>query len=340
MEAYDIVEAYKALRDFLDHLNNWYIRLNRRRFWSSEESEQKTAAYQVLYTVLRQFSLVAAPFIPFTAEALYRGLCGEDTSVHLENWPAEQPQWKDPQLVDEVSAIQRVVYQGRRIRERHNIKIRQPLARMQVSGITQELLDAYREVIAGELNVKQIELMENAGELVRREFKLDRPKLGPKYGKRFAELLQASRAGEGELREDGRAVLCGVVLEPEEFSVDYSASNPESGCAAEGGTIVVLSLQVDRELLLEGIARDLVRATQELRKQAGLAYTDRICLSVSSESGEVKEALTAHGEWVQSETLATALLMTPMNGEALESRTVEVGSSQALVALAKAGQSA
>jgi len=336
MEAYDIITCYERLRDFIEDLNNWYIRLSRRRFWTDDAPESKRAAYEILYTVLRQFCVVASPFLPFLAEEMYRGLCGAGESAHLQDWPAPEPEWSDPSLVREVAAIQRVITLGRSIRERHNIKVRQPLALVRVAGLPAAMLEAYREEILTELNLKEVEPLENPGEIVRSELKPDARVLGPRLGRKFKETLDAARAGAWKALEDGRVEVAGIVLEPTEFRIERQAREAGSGCAAEGDLVVVLSLHVDRALLIEGVARELVRATQELRKTSGLAYTDRIRLSVSAESPEVSEALAERRDWIMAETLAIELSATPLDGGALGEAEVEVAETTARIALARA----
>jgi len=340
MEEYDIVPAFERLREFIEQLNNWFIRLSRRRFWSDDDPENKRAAYEILYTVLRQFTLAAAPFIPFTAEAIYRGLCGEHESVHLQDWPAPEPQWKDAALVREVESIQRVIYLGRHLRERHNIKTRQPLATAQVAGLPRELVEAYRDEICGELNIKNLVYLDDPSAVVRMELRPDAKKLGPKLGKQFKDVLAAAKAGKAVVRPDGRAEVAGAVLEPEEFALEHRVDDKESACACEANVVVVLSLVMDRGLLLEGIARDLVRATQELRKQSGLAYADRIQLGVESKSPDVAEALAAHRPWIMAETLATECIegrfASGGDGDGSGAATVELGDATADISLTRA----
>ncbi len=331
-EAYDIVAAYEALKDFIERLNNWYIRLSRPRFWQGGDA----APHAVLYTVLRKFSLIAAPFMPFLAETIFQGLCGTEKSVHLEDWPAAAPESADSALVAEAEVVQRIASLGRQIRESKDIKVRQPLQTLHVAGVEARLLDDYREELSGELNVKEVRFLADPKSVVSAEVKPNSKLLGPKWGGRFKELLSAAKEGKFAVGEDGRARWSDMTLEPGEFSAEFKLRDPESGVAASGALIVVLSLTVTRELMLEGIARDLIRHIQDMRKQANLAFTDRIALRITSDSADVNDALAAHGPMIAGETLARHLNDAHEDARGGLESTAEAGGAAVQVVLAKA----
>ncbi|MFC1642318.1 isoleucine--tRNA ligase [Myxococcota bacterium] len=327
MSEYDIVGAYEAIQDFIQQLNNWYIRLSRRRFWSEENdanAASKEAAYAVLYTSLRNLALVSAPFTPFISETIYQGLCGPETSVHLQDWPRSQPERHDENLVREVETVQEIVFLGRRLREQHNIKTRQPLQQVRIAGVPERLVAAYVDEIRTELNVKQVEPLADPGRVVRTLYKPVSRVLGPKHGKAFGGIQAALRSGQIELREDGSAVAAGVELAPSEFTCEYEAYGDQVDCAAAGTFIVVLSLEVDDTLREEGVARELIRAIQVFRKELSLDYADRIELWLQTDEDDVTAVASKHSAWISGETLAVGLHADRPATEAAHSKSVEI----------------
>ncbi|MBN1517520.1 isoleucine--tRNA ligase [Candidatus Sumerlaeota bacterium] len=308
VERYDIVACYSALLDFIDRLNNWYIRLNRRNFWGDDAN----SAFGVLFFVLREYSKISAPFMPFIAETIYQGLCGEDQCVHLQDWPQPREQFHNSELVAESESIQRIIYLGRKVREQRQIKTRQPLPEVRIAGVSAETLQEYAADIKSELNVKAVLPLENPEQVVSSEIKPNPKLLGPKFGPRFKEIMAAARKGEAKILDDGRCEILGETLESGEFQVHYNALEAESGCEAEGRLIVVLSLHIDETLKQEGIVRDIVRRVQELRKEQQLEYTDRIALAIEADA-EVHDAVEAHREYLMSETLAVTLTGDPVD---------------------------
>jgi isoleucyl-tRNA synthetase len=332
-ESYDIVSVYDALKDFIERLNNWYIRISRPRFWSGEDTTSKNAAYGVLFTVLRKYTMIAAPYFPFITESIYQGLCGAEESVHLQDWPAPAPEFVNPALVRDAETVQHIIYLGRQIRESKDIKVRQPLQSLQVAGIDPALLEAYRAEITGELNVKQLLHLADPAAVVSNEIKPNSKVLGPKFGARFKDVLAAAKAGKFVLGDDGIARFEDMELVPGDFTAEFKLRDPESGCASSGGVIVVLSLTVTRDLMLEGISRDLIRFIQDMRKKEGLAYTDRIALRITSDNADVSAAIDAHGAHIAEETLARKFNDAHEDARGGFESTVEVGGASALIAM-------
>jgi isoleucyl-tRNA synthetase len=338
MGGYDIVGAYQGLQDFVEQLNNWYIRLSRRRFWSDdteENADSKQGAYAVLYSVLRALALVSAPFTPFMSETVYRGLCGSDRSVHLEDWPQARPERYDVELVREVETVQRIVALGRQLREKHNIKTRQPLRAVRIAGVSEELLAEYREEIQTELNVKEVELLVAPERVVRPVYKPVSRLLGPKLGKEFRAVTEALRRGEVTVSEDGSAMAAGILLSPEEYTREVAALDDQSDCAAQGTLIVVLTVDLDQNLLEEGILRELIRAIQIFRKDLDLPYAERISLRIAAEAPELLEVVSQHRDWIGRETLATELTIDgpPVDGEHM--KRIEVADAQVTLGLTR-----
>ena len=343
LDGYDPAAAGRRLTAFVDDLSNWYVRLSRRRFWrgAGEDSE---AAFRTLWTCLRTLALLLAPYTPFTAEKLWQGLAvavdpeGPD-SVHLADWPEPDRAAVDPELSAAMAEVRRLVGLGRQARTEARVKVRQPLARALIT-VPDQVRDGVAgllDLVAAELNVKQVGFAEGQDGLV--AFRLE-PRfraLGPRFGRDAqavaAALRQAPpalaaglaprlRTGERvELEVEG---LGRVQLGPDEAGV---VEEPVTGwrVVREGATSVALDLEVPPELRLEGLARDLVRAVQDLRKAAGLAVEDRIELAVKAQ-GEVAAAVEAHRDYLLGETLATALHRAPQ-GDGYDA-TVELDGEQ------------
>jgi isoleucyl-tRNA synthetase len=336
LEAYDPAISGRRLTTFVDDLSNWYVRLSRRRFWrgAGEDSE---AAFRTLWTCLKTLSLLLAPYTPFLAERLWQGLVvsvdpGAPDSVHLADWPEPDAAADDPELRAAMAEVRRLVGLGRQARTDAKVKVRQPLARALVTvpaerrGEVASLLD----LVAAELNVKRVGFASGEDGLVAYRLVPNFRALGPRFGRQAPAVAAAVReadAGElaprlqaGERVELEAPGVGPVELGPDEVGV---AEEPVTGwrVVREGGASVALDLTVTPELRLEGLARELVRAVQDLRKDAGLKVSDRIELAVEA-SGEVAEAVRARGDYLRAETLAVALHDSP-RGEGAEA-TVEL----------------
>jgi isoleucyl-tRNA synthetase len=328
LDDYDATSAARRLATFVDDLSNWYVRLSRRRFWRGTGTDAD-AAFRTLWTCLRTVTLLVAPYAPFTAEELWQGLVVSvdpeaPDSVHLVDWPEPDRTAADQGLRAAMAEVRRLVGLGRQARTEARIKVRQPLARALIS-VPDPLRDGVAgllELVAAELNVKEVGFAEGEAGLVAYRLAPNFRALGPRFGRDAqavaaalrqvpaglaAELAPRLRAGERvELATDG---LGTVELGPDEVQV---VEEPVTGwrVVRDGPTAVALDLEVSPELRLEGLARDLVRAVQDLRKAAGLAVADRIELAVKAD-GEVAAAVAAHRDQLLGETLATSLHRAP-----------------------------
>ncbi len=303
-QSYDIVAGYEAIREFIESLNNWYIRQSRRRFWEELDKPENRAAYDVLYLVLREFTQVVAPFAPFVAETLYRGLCGGQ-SVHLSDWPEAHPEHIDSTLEHRTDQVRAIANLGRQVRERHKLKVRQPLQSLWIAGVDAALLSEFQGEIKNELNVKELHFMADPSEHVSVRCKPDGKALGPRLGKAFPGVLAAAREGKFEILPDGTAHVGEATLAREDYELEYLPTRESEGVAAQGNLVVVLSLEVTRDLLLEGIARDIIRDIQDRRKQQGLHYTQHIDTGVWAANQVTLDALNAHMPWIARETLTS-----------------------------------
>jgi isoleucyl-tRNA synthetase len=328
LEAYDPAISGRRLTTFVDDLSNWYVRLSRRRFWrgAGEDSE---AAFRTLWTCLKTLSLLLAPYTPFLAERLWQGLVvsvdpGAPDSVHLADWPEPDGAADDPELRAAMAEVRRLVGLGRQARTDAKVKVRQPLARalVTVPAERREAVAGLLDLVAAELNVKRVGFASGENGLVAYRLVPNFRALGPRFGRQAPTVAAAVReADAGELAprlQAGERVelevpgVGRVELGPDEVGV---AEEPVTGwrLVREGGASVALDLTVTPELRLEGLARELVRAVQDLRKDAGLKVSDRIELAVEA-SGEVAEAVRAHGDYLRAETLAVRLLDAPREG--------------------------
>ena len=317
LDAFDLARAYDSLALFLELLTNWYIRLSRRRFWepappvTGEEKEP----FDTLYTVLHRTARVAAPLLPFLTDARAAELGAED-SVHLEDWPEAMTPWSDAALLAENDVVERLVTMARAVRAERKIRTRQPLARLVVAGVPAEVVERYRPVIASEVNVRDVEHRDDPGELAVTGVSPDPRVLGPRLGKKVQDVLSAARAGDAEVLPDGTARVAGETLAAGEFSLSMRPATEALGIATDRGVVVALDLSVTPELRLEGLARDLLRHVQELRKTAGLRVSDRIRLVLDG-AGSLGDVVAAHGGLLQAESLAVRLEMgtTPLAHE-------------------------
>lgn len=318
LEVYDIESATKAFPEFLDTLNNWYIRRSRERAWSDDpELPSKRAFYAVLHRVLTRFTQLLAPFCPFITEVVWERL-GHVESVHLSQWPDIDSPLIHERLSDEVATVRELISAGLALRAKHQLRVRQPLSTVRLA-LTKELdLERYRDVIAEELNVKEVVVVKEASEIASQVGKAQARLLGPKYGRAVQEIIAALKRGDFTVGADGSVSVAGVVLEPHEVEVQLVGREGLAVEAVSSG-VVALDLEISPELEIEGHARDLVRHIQELRKEASLEITDRIELGVSS----LDDVLERHSSYVMRETL-TLRVVKKLQGAAI-SKEVEIG---------------
>jgi len=319
LDDFDATTAGRRLAGFLDDLSNWYVRRSRGRFWKTQEGVASGDAFATLHECLVTVAALLAPFTPFLADELYERLVrdvdpGAPDSVHLLRFPVPDATARDDGLRTAMASARRLVGLGRQARNDANVPVRQPLRRAIVTLPAEDRpgFDAVRDVVAEELNVKTVELVDSATALVNLRLKPNFRALGPDFGKltpRVAAAIEDADADAIALALDawGSATLTvedrTVRVTKEQVQV---LEEPAAGWryAADGVASVALDLDVDRPLRLEGIARELVRAVNDLRKRAGLDLADRIVLAVTAE-GDVADALEAHHAVVARDVLAT-----------------------------------
>ncbi|HEY0119975.1 MAG TPA: class I tRNA ligase family protein, partial [Cellulomonas sp.] len=328
MDTYDIAGACALVREHLDVLTNWYVRTQRDRFWAEDDD-----AFDTLYTALEVLARLIAPLAPMVAEEIWRGLTG-GRSVHLTDWPAAD----DPALVaDEaltgtIDQVRQAVSTALGLRKAHQIRVRQPLRSLTLA-VTGDLAQTarYTDLLAGELNVKRIDLVRDDQEArirygISRRLSVNARAVGPRLGRAVQAVIRAAKDGSWHENRDGQVVVVvegeTVPLSPGEYElttvVDEHAGPDVAAAVLPGGAgFVVLDLALDGELRAEGVARDVVRAVQDARKAAGLNVSDRIDLALGVPAEQVS-AIETHRGFVARETLAVSLVVRPADEVTVE----------------------
>jgi isoleucyl-tRNA synthetase len=335
-ENYNVMAFCLAAETFVaEKLSNWYVRRNRRRFWKSEKTEDKLAAYQTLYTVLMTLIRLCAPVMPFLTEVMYRNLeqtehkeSSENLSIHLCDFPRPDKSLIDTDLSAGMEALLRLVSLGSALRNSVKIKVRQPLREMVIqpgNDSERQAVERFSEQICEELNLKKVTLHDPAkGPLLSYEVSPNLKTLGPKFGSKVKEIqaaltaldpMSASRklqAGEDiELDTASGA----VVLNKDDILMKAKVLDGWAGLA-DYGSQLLLDTRVTEELAGEGMAREIVRHVQELRKRSGLEMEDRIILYFGTESSALQRAIEKHSSYISGETLALKWANQPLDGEA------------------------
>ena len=342
MDSYDIQAACSALTSFIDDLNNWYIRRSRRRFWKSENDGDKKEAYDTLYRVLITFVKIAAPFVPFITDSIYLNLRTDDMpeSVHLCDFPVYAEEERDEKLEKEMSLTIKTIAMGRALRSSSNIKIRQPLSEFLIVDRSEEdrkILEDNSSIIAEELNVKKVTIRSDESSIVTYSAKANFKVLGSKLGKNMKEVA-------AEIQELSSADISSI-LDGKEYVIKYSAG--EIGLTEgdlviqraekehvkvlnEGAITVGYDTEITEALLLEGIARDLVRFVQTARKEKDFEVADHINLTLWGGENLCK-AVDAFSSYIKEETLADSLTVAENDGD-----STEIGDENVTVKVVKA----
>lgn len=312
MDEYDLSRASESLRNHLDVMTNWYVRTQRQRFWDEDAD-----AFNTLYTALVVLTEAAAPLLPLISEEIWRGLTGGE-SVHLVDFPRLPAQWDDEALVQGMDEVQEIVSAGHHLRKAEKIRVRQPLARLQVISPQARELAQFAPIIADEVNVKTVDFLtpEESGLEVRQELSLNPRAFPGMIRRQTSALFQAAKSGQWETVEGEDAVrFPGVEVDgaPVELFGDQfdlqtrvDARIDEAATVLESGTFVVLDKVIDSELEAEGWARDLIRQIQETRKNAELHIADRINVTLVVPADRL-DALDTHEDLIKRETLTLDL---------------------------------
>lgn len=306
--------AAAQLRDFADVLTNWYVRRSRERFWDGTDVD----AVDTLYTVLETLCRLAAPLAPLITEEVWRGLTGGQ-SVHLTDWPdaAELP--GDPNLVSDMDQVREIASAGLALRKAHQLRVRLPLAGITIVVDQPLRLEDYRDLLAEELNVKAVELVQRSEDTlerfgVSRRVVVNARALGPRIGKDVQAVIKATKAGDYAITPDGLVAAGHTLGEGDyELVLDVVDSDQAVGFVGTDG-FVLLDTTVTDALAEEGLARDVVRVVQQARKDAGLDVSDRISLLIDGDDVALR-AISAHRDLISQETLATSFEAVTLEGE-------------------------
>jgi isoleucyl-tRNA synthetase len=298
LDRYDIVGACATIREFLDALTNWYVRRSRDRFWAGDRD-----AVDTLHTVLEVTCRVAAPLLPLTTEVVWRGLTG-GRSVHLSEWPLVDELPGDAALVEVMDRVREVCSTALGLRMANKLRVRLPLSRLRVAAPDVAMLKDFVDIIRDEVNVKEVELTDDVAAHGQAEIVVNARVAGPRLGKQVQEVIKAAKDGHWTLTPEGRVHVAGVDLLSGEY--ERRIVSRDTGATAElprASGFVILDTTVTPELAAEGLARDVIRAIQQARRDAGLSVSDRIRLTLGGKDDALAAAKT-HQELLASETLA------------------------------------
>ena len=333
LAAYEPTRAGRAIADFVsENLSNWYVRLNRKRYWAGEMTTDKLSAYQTLYTCLDTVARLMAPIAPFYADRLFCDLNqatgrNSEVSVHLTLFPTYNQALIQPELEARMDIAQRITSLVLALRKKESLKVRQPLSHIMIPSIdatTDGYINSIKDIVMSEVNVKDIKLVDGSNGILVKRIKPDFKKLGPKCGKDMKQvaaalqnmeqeaIAQFEKAGEYTFTINEQA----IVVSTDDVTI-FSEDIPGWSVANDGNITIALDITLTDELISEGIARELVNRIQNLRKSSGLEITDRINLSLAA-SDSINQAIAEHKAYIASQVLANNLFLTNQLSNATE----------------------
>ena len=330
MDDYDPTRAGRLIDTFVnDDLSNWYVRLNRKRFWGKEMSQDKLSAYQTLYTCLETVAKLLAPFAPFYADQLYLDLTRATNreqlqSVHLANFPVADEKYIDRELEERMEMAQKITSMVLALRRKVNIKVRQPLLQIMIPAVDQRQrahIEAVKDLIMSEVNVKQLNFVDDGKGMLVKKVKCNFRTMGKKFGKLMKGIAAQMEALEQEaiadLERNGSIIL---MVEGSEVTVEVadveiiSEDIPGWLVSNEGNLTVALEVELTDELVKEGMAREIINRVQNLRKESGLEITDRIKVTLAP-NAQTDAAVAAFGDYIKSQVLADELYVANNDGK-------------------------
>ena len=349
-EDYDVTLAGRLIQDFVcDHVSNWYVRLNRKRFWGSGSDRDKLAAYQTLYEVLRNIAVLSAPIAPFFMDRLYLDLVPDgEESVHYAMMPESDGSLIDKDLEERMELAQRASSMVLALRRKVNIKVRQPLSKLVIPVISDKVrgqLEKVKDIILGEVNVKEAEFISDTTGIITKKIKPNFKTLGKVYGKRMKEIASAFAAMDQHVinaiqnaETAGAAYSLNlpegeVVLNPGDYMIS-SEDMPGWLVASEGALTIALDIEVSEQLRNEGVARELVNRIQNLRKDSGFEVTDKVDVRIYADGEALEEitaALASYKDYVATQTLALSIETGPAAEAGEKAAEVEWNEGKILV---------
>jgi isoleucyl-tRNA synthetase len=324
LDSYLVMPAARAIEAFVDDLSNWYVRRCRPRFWKGEKDDDKWAAYSTLHRVILTLSRILAPFAPFISETIYENLAGPNASetVHMEDYPAQNESLIDKELEEAMAYVRELCNEGRSLRNKKQIKVRQPLENMFVRLKTGKLRDSLiklTDMLTDELNVRKIVFIESFDDLMCVNLKPNYKKLGPKYGKDLKAIEEyfkelGDHSGVCVLYSKDKRIeceICGGKYVFEAGDLDEVKSPAPDYLIGES---VALETRITPDLLAAGRAREIVHRIQNIRKEMDLDYSARVSIAYTC-AAELESVFAAHADYIMGETLATGLAPTPNTGD-------------------------
>lgn len=321
-EHYEPTRAGRAIQEFvIDNLSNWYVRLNRKRFWGGRYNDDKIAAYQTLYTCLETVAILASPIAPFFADRLFKDLSkatnrNNGLSVHLANFPVANTNAIDKDLEERMNLAQRISSMVLSLRRKVSLKVRQPLNKIMVPVLNQNTarqLDAVKDIILAEVNIKEIEYIDETSGVLVKKIKPNFKTLGPKYGKIMkqisASVAQMNQQQIAEIEQKGafNMLVDGVNVELLITDVEIVSEDIPGWLVANDGPLTVaLDITVTDQLRNEGIAREFINRIQNIRKDSGYEVTDKIIIKIAKHN-LINQAITQHNNYIAAQTLATSI---------------------------------
>lgn len=342
MDDYDLSHAVEPFVSFVDQLTNWYIRRNRRRFWEEKASQDRDEAFATLYQVLLNLTKIAAPFIPFISDAIYSNLRSSDMpeSVHLCNYPEYHSESRDLDLEAAMEAVQRTVSLGHALRKENKIKVRQPLPTVHIASPHEQIINFLKDqqhLVADELNVKKVDFSSDETEFVKLKAKPNFRVLGKKAGKfmkALQDLIGKFDRSQLETLLNGKSVNLvvegeNIEITPEDVAVDREVLEGMIA-ASEGDITLALDTALDEDLLLEGLAREIVNKINTMRREGGFEVSDRINVQIES-TDRVRECFAKYEDYISKEVLAVSVEFGPCSGTAWD-----LNGEQTTIAITKA----
>ena len=322
MDTYDLFEACQQIREFLDALTNWYIRRSRDRFWAGDSD-----AIDTLHTVMSVLCRLAAPLLPLVSEHIYRGLTGE-RSVHLADWPRADEVPADDALVTTMDRVRDVCSTTLSLRKSKSRRVRLPLASLTVAAPNATALEEFSSIITDEVNARAVTFRADVAGVAREELQVIPATLGPRLGANTQKVIGAVKRGAWSKTDRG-VQAGGVELEPHEYVLKLvadTAGNEDAASAAlgDGDGVVIVDLTLTDDLIAEGTARDIVRAVQQARRDAGLDVSDRISLTLGLDE-ETEKRVNSYLGYISGETLATSLAIDGALPRTIATEDVTIG---------------
>ncbi len=297
-ESYDLQIVTKSIFNFMDNLTNWYIRRSRRRFWKSENDNDKIQAYNTLYEVLVEFCKIIAPIMPFLSEEIFKNLTNKE-SVHLEYFPEHKEAYIFNNLNKSMEKTQQIINLWLSLRANKKIRVRQPLSSI---TIWEKLDQYYESILKDELNVKEIIVLDDLSSIAKKICRPNAKLLWPKFGSNVQEIIKNAKEWKFEEKENGVICVWSYELQKEEYEITYEPLNINFDIQAWFGLVVAMNTNITEELKIEWYARDIVRIIQDSRKEVSYNVEDRIEVSISW--NKINDILNSQKQYIEQETLS------------------------------------